>query len=230
MFLIVPALVGTLFSPHIGTALLIGWIAGTIASAAGIFGSFLLDAPTGAVTVVAFAATLVVAGGMHAFMTGPAAQRRRNRRLGLRASGILLCLAFGLSGLWVMVAPAADHPMLAAIEAATGIGPEQFMTPRERADYLDAAAVERRHQAEVDRLYDLERRSRWQGDQLTADEVRRIGSVQQTLTEMGRGERFVIGYLRARARERERWYVGLPLAAVAFFGVAAIAWGTRRPK
>ena len=103
------------------------------------------------------------------------------------------------------------------------------MTPRERADYLDAAMVERRHQAEVDRLYDFERKSRWQGDELTGDQLRRIGSVQQTLTEMGRGERFVIGYLRTRARERERWYVGLPLAAVAFFG-RAIAWGTRRPK
>jgi len=229
-FLIVPALIGTLFSPHIGAAFLIGWVAGAGASAAGIFGSFLLDAPTGAVTVVAFAASLVVAGGVRAFMTGPAAQRRRNRRLGLHAGGILLCLALGLSGLWVMVAPAGDHPVLAAIEIATGIGPERFMTPRERADYIDAAAVERRHQAEVDRLYDLERRSRWQGDELTADEVRRIGSVQQTLTEMGRGERFVISYLRARARERERWYIGLPLAVVAFFGIAGIAWAARQPK
>ena len=40
-FLIVPALVGTLFSSHIGVALLIGWVAGAAASAAGIFGSFL---------------------------------------------------------------------------------------------------------------------------------------------------------------------------------------------
>ena len=38
-------------------------------------------------------------------------------------------------------------------------------------------------------------------EELTADEVRRIGSVQRTLTEMGRGERFVMGYLRTRARE-----------------------------
>src|SRR6266851_6666138 len=226
-FLIVPALIGSLFSPHIGAALAIGWAAGAAASAAGIFGSFLLDAPTGAVTVVAFAASLVLAGGVRAFMTGPAAQRRRNRRLGLHAGGILLCLALGLSGLWVMAAPAGDHPILAAIEIATGIGPERFMTPRERADYLDAAAVERRHQAEVDRLYDRERRSRWQGDELTADEVRRIGSVQQTLTEMGRGERFVISYLRARARERERWYIGLPLVVLAFFGIAANAWAAR---
>ncbi len=229
-FLIVPALIGTLFSSHIGTALLIGWLAGAVASAAGIFGSFLLDAPTGAVTVVAFAAALVIAGGVRAFIAAPAEQRRHNRRLGLRVSGITLCLAIGVSGLWVIIAPAGDHPVLAAIEMATGIGPERFMTPRERADYLDATMFERRHKTEVDRLYDLERKSRWQGDELTADEVRRIGSVQQTLTEMGRGERFVVDYLRTRARERERWYVGIPLAALGLFGLAAIAWMKRRAR
>ena len=229
-FLIVPALIGSLFSPHIGAALAIGWAAGAAASAAGIFGSFLLDAPTGAVTVVAFAAALVIAGGVRAFIAAPAEQRRHNRRLGLRVSGITLCLAIGVSGQWVIIAPAGDHPVLAAIEMATGIGPERFMTPRERADYLDATMFERRHKTEVDRLYDLERKSRWQGDELTADEVRRIGSVQQTLTEMGRGERFVVDYLRTRARERERWYVGIPLAALGLFGLAAIAWMKRRAR
>lgn len=229
-FLIVPALIGTLFSSHIGVALLIGWIAGAVASAIGIFGSFTLDAPTGAVTVVAFAAMLVIAGGVRAFMTGSAEQRRRNWRIGLHASGVLLFLSLGLSGTWVIMAPAADHPILAGMEMVTGIGPERFMTARERADYLDAAMVERRHQAEVDRLYDFERRSRWQGDELTGDELRRIGSVQQTLTEMGRGERFVIGYLRARARERERWYVGLPFAVLGLAGVAAMIWRKRHTR
>src|SRR5713226_7831986 len=57
-FLIVPALIGSLFSSHIGVALMIGWVAGTVASACGVFGSFVLDAPTGAVTVLAFAAVL----------------------------------------------------------------------------------------------------------------------------------------------------------------------------
>ena len=228
-FLIVPALIGTLFSSHIGAALLIGWVAGAVASAAGIFGSFLLDAPTGAVTVVSFAAALVIAGGVRAFITAPAEHLRHNRRRGLRASGLIVCTVLFASGLWVVIAPAGDHPLLTAIEMATGIGPERFLTPRERADYLDASAVERRHKAEVDRLYDLERRSRWQGAELTPDEVRRIGSVQQTLTEMGRGERFVVNYLHTRARERERWYIGLPLAAIGFVGIAAIGWATRRP-
>jgi hypothetical protein len=130
----------------------------------------------------------------------------------LQVVGFIVFCLFGLSGDWVIVAPAVDHPLLAAIEMATGIGPDRFMTAMERANYLEATVVERRHQAEVDRLYDRERQSRWQGEELTADDIRRMGSMQQTLTEMGRGERFVMDYLRTRGRERERWYVGLPLA------------------
>ena len=229
-FLIVPALVGSLFSARIGAALVIGWVAGAAASATGIFGSFLLDAPTGAVTVVAFGAVLLVAGAVRAFVTAPAEERARNRRLGLHAGAFLVCLVLGLSGVWVIVAPAGDHPVLAAIEMATGIGPDRFMTARERADYLEAAAVEHRHKGEIDRLYERERKSRWQGDELTADEVRRIGSMQQTLTEMGRGERFVMDYLRVRGRERERWYVGLPLAAFGFVGAAGVVRWARRAR
>jgi len=229
-FLIVPALVGSLFSSHIGVALVIGWIAGAAASAAGIFGSFLLDAPTGAVTVVTFAAVLLVAGAIRAFITAPAAERSRNRQRGLHVGGLVLCLLIGLSGAWVVVAPAGDHPILAMIETAAGLGPDRFMSPSERADYLEAAAIERRHKGEIDRLYDRERQSRWQGDELTPDEIRRIGSMQQTLTEMGRGERFVMDYLRTRGRERERWYVGLPLAAIGFIAAATIARRARRAR
>jgi zinc/manganese transport system permease protein len=229
-FLIVPALVGSLFSSHIGVALVIGWAAGAVASACGIFGSFLLDAPTGAVTVLAFAAVLVIAGGIRAFLTAPAQERARNRRLGLRAGGLLLCAACALSGLWVVIAPGGDHPLLAPIEMAIGVRPEQFLSERERADFIEAAAIEHRHRTEIDRLHELERRSRWQGEELSADDVRRMASVAQTLTEMGRGERFVVDYLRARARERERWFVGLPLAALGLLGLSALVLLPRRPQ
>jgi zinc/manganese transport system permease protein len=227
-FLIVPALIGSLFSSHIGIALLIGWAAGTIASACGVFGSFLIDAPTGAVTVVAFALVLVLAGAVRAFVLAPPPQRARNCRLGLRGSALLLCAAAGLSGAWMILAPAGDHPLLAPVELALGISPEQFMTGLERGDFSEAAATERRHRAEIDRLHELERRTRWQGEQLSPDDVRRIGSVQQTLTEMGRGERFVVDYLRTRARERERWYVGLPLAVLGAAGFGAMIWAMTR--
>ena len=225
-FLIVPALIGTLFSSRIGLALTIGWAAGAVASAAGIFGSFLIDAPTGALTVVAFAAVLILAGAVRALVTAPSDERSRNRQIGLRAAALVACVAFSVSGLWVVIAPAGDHPLLAAIEL--GIGPERFMTARERADYFEAAATALRHEGESDRLTGIERQSRWQGEPLGADEVRRIGSMQQTLTEMRRGERFVMDYLRTRARERERWYVGVPLAALGFAGIALMVWRRRR--
>src|SRR4030095_7317699 len=105
-----------------------------------------------------------------------------------------------------------------------------FMTAKERADYLEAGMVERRHKAEIDRLYDRERLSRWQGEELSADEIRRIGSMQPTLVEMGRGGRFLGGFLRTRARERERWYIALPLAAAGLIGAAAIARRARRAR
>src|SRR5262249_21339703 len=182
---------------QLGTALGLGGPAGAAASAAGIFGSFLLDAPTGAVTVVAFATALVLAGAVRAFLAAPADERNRKRRAAARSGGLVVSLLLALSGAWIVAFPAGDNPVLAAIEA--GIGPEYFMTPRERADYLEAATAEHRHQGDVDRLYALERETRWRGDALTADQVRRIGSMQQTLTEMGRGERFVMDHLRTRA-------------------------------
>ena len=160
----------------------------------------------------------------------PAQERGRNRRLGLRAGGLLLCLVLGLSGVWVVIAPAGDHPLLAALEMATGVRPERFMTPRERAEYHEAAAIEHRHKGEIDQLYDRERRSRWQGDELAPDEVRRIGSMQQTLTEMGRGERFVMDYLRTRA-DATRTLVRRPAArGLRLIGAAPIAWRTRRAR
>src|SRR5262249_34396757 len=147
-------------------------------------------------------------------------------RIASRAGGLAVSILLALSGAWIIVYPAGDNPLLAAIEAGTGA--EYFMTPAERADYLEAVRTEHRHQGEVDRLYALERETRWQGDALTADDVRRIGSMQRTLTEMGRGERFVMDYLRTRARERERWYLGVPLAVLGVVGAAAVAWRSRR--
>jgi hypothetical protein len=37
-------------------------------------------------------------------------------------------------------------------------------------------------------------------------------------------------YLRTRGRERERWYVGLPLATIGFIAAATIARRARRAR
>jgi len=63
---------------------------------------------------------------------------------------------------------------------------------------------------------------------LSDDEVRRVASYQQSFNEMARGELFVADVLRAKARRRERWIVGLPAAALAMAGMLLLMRFWRR--
>jgi zinc/manganese transport system permease protein len=216
-FLIIPAVIGTLFSRRIAPALVIGSMAGIVASACGLLGSFLLDLPTGAAMVVAFVIVLALGGLLRALAVAPRDERLRNRRRFRRAI-VGLALAIGLAAsLWLLLWPTADQPLLALAERAAGIGPERFLSAGERATFLDAEVYEARYQRQLADLNARERDSRWHGARLSDEDVRRMGSYQRSFNEMGRGERFVQDILRVKARERERWYVGAPAAL--FFGL-----------
>jgi zinc/manganese transport system permease protein len=222
-FLIIPAVIGTLFTRRIAGALVIGWAAGVAASALGLAGSFALDLPTGAALVLAFALALAVAAVIRLFVVVPPARRRARLSLAGRAAcAATLALMLAASG-WLIAAPQADQPVLAVAEWLLGLGPAVFLDEAERDAYGDAAATAARWQGEGARLDAQERRARWQGAALSEDELRRMGSYQQSFGEMARGELFVMDVLRGKARARERWYVGLPLAAVAVLGLALMA-------
>ena len=129
------------------------------------------------------------------------------------------------SCVWLMINPAGDQPLLALVERAAGTGPVRFLEPAERDIYENATRDAVRFQGEVDRLDAMEKAARYQGAPLSDDEIRRIASYQQSFNEMTRGERFVQDVLRAKARTRERWIVGVPLALIALLG---LAWLARR--
>lgn len=61
-FLIVPAICGALLARSISRRLLVGWVAGTLTSVAGIAASYYWDLPTGATVVCAFGVCLVLCG------------------------------------------------------------------------------------------------------------------------------------------------------------------------
>jgi len=71
------------------------------------------------------------------------------------------------------------------------IGPEHFLPEAERAAFLEARDYEARNLDALEKLNARERESRWRGERLSDEEVRRIGSYQRTYNEMSRGERFV---------------------------------------
>ena len=222
-FLIVPAVVGSIFSGNVRVVLAIAWCVGILASAVGLAGSYVLDLPTGAAMVTAFALALVLAGAAKALIFAGAAQRRANLRVAARTM-MALALMFTLaSSIWLIVNPTADQPLAAAVEEATGLGLERFLSASERDTYESATRDMARFQGEVDQLNARERTARHQGAPLPDDEIRRIASYQQSFNEMARGERFVQEVLRGKARARERWVLGLPAALLALLGLGLLS-------
>src|SRR5262249_37736985 len=185
------------------------------------------DLPTGAAMVAAFAIVLVLAGLAKALVFSDSATRAANLSVLSRSVAALALVCVLASSLWLIVHPAGDQPALALFEKATGLGPAQFLSPGDR-DVFEAAGRDMlRFQAEVDRLNAKEKAARYEGAPLPDEEIRRIASYQQSFNEMTRGERFVQDVLRGKARERERWLVGVPaavLSSVALFLLARRAW------
>jgi zinc/manganese transport system permease protein len=224
-FLIVPAVIGSIFSGKLSVVLLIAWGVGITASAAGLAGSYVLDLPTGAAMVVALAVFLLFAGLAKALIFVGIERRQVNLRIASRAVIAATLVAILASSVWLMINPTGDQPLLALVERAAGIGPAQFLSPGERDTYESASRDKIRFQGEVDRLNTMEKAARYQGVPLPDDEIRRIASYQQSFNEMTRGERFVQDVLEGKARSRERWIVGLPAAILAVFGLVFL---TRR--
>lgn len=230
--LIVPAVIGSIFSGKLPVVLLVAWGTGIAACATGLAGSYVFDLPTGAAMVMALAGSLVLAGAAKALFCVDSARRRANFR-SAGSSIIALILAVVLAScIWLMLNPTGDQPLLALVERATGIGPAQFLSSGERDAYESAARDSLRFQAEVDRLNALEKAARTQAIPLPDDEIRRIASYQKSFNEMTRGEHFVQEVLRGKARMRERWMVGLPGALIAISGLMWMArrfWRLRPP-
>jgi zinc/manganese transport system permease protein len=231
-FLIVPAVIGFIFSRSVGVVLVIAWAVGIAASAAGLAGSYILDLPTGAAMVTAFALFLVLGGVFKTLVLVGVERRRANLRHAARAMLALVLMLTFAAGLWLVINPAADQPLAAVFESATGLGPERFLSASERDIYESAGRDRLRFQGEVDRLDAGERAARSRGTPLSDEEIRRIASYQQSFNEMTRGERFVQDVLRAKARARERWVVGLPAAVVSLTGLGLLLrafWRRRSP-
>jgi zinc/manganese transport system permease protein len=223
-FLIIPAAIGVLYADTPAGRLAIGWIAGSITSAAGLAASFAFDLPTGATMVCAFGGALVLAGLLYPFLVGDA-------HLALRraSAAVRWCIALLLAGsaLLLLATPRADQPLLDAAEYVVPALRAAYFTRPEAAVYAEASGYAERHRVSAERLNAIETRSRAQGDALDDETVQRMSSFLKSYGEMRRGEEFVMREVRSRARERARWGAGAAMLALAFLiapGAAGRLW------
>jgi zinc/manganese transport system permease protein len=219
-FLIIPAAIGVLFADSLSRQLAIGWIVGTLVSAAGLAASFVFDLPTGAAMVCAFGASLALAGAVYPFLRG---DRRRALRSTIRTVRWVGTVILAGSALQLAVAPRADQPLLDLAEWAIPSLRTLYFTRAEATTYADASEYAERYRRQAEDLNERERRNRTEGQGLDDFTVARISSFLKSYGEMRRGEQFVMGEVRARARERIRWPGSLGLLACALL-VAPISW------
>lgn len=213
-FLIIPAAIGMLYSSQLRTALIIGWITGSLASAVGFGASYALDLPTGAAMVCVFGLTLALFAALKPFLfTSRLSRKKTWHRLSFYGARAGLVLVFA-SALWLVVNPHADNPMLDLLERVEPDLRAPFLKATELDQLNQSRLSEINAQREASRLGDKERNSRWQGAALSDTELRKMSSYTQSFLEMKKGEQVVQRALRDKARERQRWVLGVPTLAI----------------
>jgi len=219
-FLIIPAAIGVMFTPSLSRQLAVGWIVGTLVSAAGLAASFVLDLPTGAAMVCAFGISLALAGALYPFLRGNRSRAMRSTAATARWIGALILAG---SALQLAAAPRADQPLIDLAEYAIPSLQMLYFTRAEATTFDDAREYAERYRKEAEQLNELERHKRTEGQALDDYSVARISSFLKSYGEMRKGEQFVMGEVRLRARERIRWVASLGLLALALL-VAPIRW------
>jgi zinc/manganese transport system permease protein len=219
-FLIIPAAIGVMFADSFSEQLAIGWITGMVVSAAGLAVSFVFDLPTGAAMVCAFGVSLALAGVLHPFFRGNLRWAMRGTIATARWMGAIILAG---SALQLAIAPRADQPLLDMAEYAIPALRTLYFTRTEATTFADASEHAERYRREAEQLNERERRNRTSSQALDDFSVARISSFLKSYGEMRKGEQFVMGEVRVRARERVRWGASLGLLAFALL-IAPVPW------
>jgi zinc/manganese transport system permease protein len=210
-YLIVPAAVGALLARGVAARLLIGWGFGLLVSTLGLVSSWTWDLPTGAAIVTTFGALLATV----ALLLGVRTMMRRVRAGGIRALcglGVAAAGLLGLAGLLLVAFPAMDHPWLDGLETALPAFRSLFLDADERQAYEDSRQAIDEGLGELVRARQRQQDAQWGTRPLSEEMQERVRQYIAGRTEMVTGDRLVLRALTARARARQRWFLGLPLA------------------
>jgi zinc/manganese transport system permease protein len=141
----------------------------------------------------------------------------------LRPAAIVLGAAIALAGLLLALFPAMDHLWLDALERGLPSVQEAFLTPAERAVRRDTLETLARGEAQLAELRALQQDVQWGTRTLDAERQERLRQFLAGRGELTAGDRLVLRTLRAKARERQRYWLGVPLLVVGAGGVFMLA-------
>jgi zinc/manganese transport system permease protein len=201
-YLIVPAALAGLFSASLLRRLLVAWALGAALTALGLYASWTWDLPTGPAIVTAFgAATAVV-------VLGFSVRKLTWRQAGLFASAVAL-----LAGLLLVAFPRMDQPWLDVLEDMAPPLQTTFLDAGERLTRSEALESIERARAELARLRALDQDVRWGKVEMEPDKAERLRQYLAGRSEISAGDQLVLRHVRGKARERQRFGLGVPIAS-----------------
>lgn len=199
-YLIVPAVLATLLARTPLARLAIGWSAGAGVTLMGLLVSWYADLPTGPAIVAVFGAAAAFAGVIALF-------RRVRGHAILGGVAVLVAIA----GAALLFFPRMDHPWLDAVEAVALPLRTVFLDEGERATHGEVLQSMARDRAEIERLQALEQDVRWGRTRLEPEKEARLRQYLAGRGEISSGDALVLRHLRGKARERQRYGLGIPL-------------------
>ena len=223
-YLVVPAAIAALLVVGVGPRLAVGWLVGAVVSAAGLVAAYQWDLPTGAAVVAAFGAALAVTAAARGARAITGAVRAEGVAA-LRPAALALAVLIALAGALLVLFPMMDHPWLDGLEGIVPPVQEAFLTRTERGVRRDTTEALARSEAQLRELRTLESDVQWGARTLDPERRERLRQFLAGRSELVAGDRLVLRTLRARARERQRYWLGLPLLALG--GLAAISVSRR---
>lgn len=210
-YLIVPAALAGLFVSDLRLRLILAWGLGSLLTAAGLYASWTWDLPTGPAIVTAFgAATALVALGGTA------------RRLTRRRAGISVCALAVFTGFPLAAFPQMDQPWLDALEDAAPLLQTAFLDSGERLTRTETMVSIRHARAELARVSTLDQDARWGKVEMEPEKAERLRQYLAGKSEISAGDQLVLRHLRSKARERQRFGLGLPIFIAGVCGLYAL--------
>jgi zinc/manganese transport system permease protein len=217
-YLIVPAVLARLLTADLPRRLALAWAIGVVLTALGLYASWSFDLPTGPAIVATFgAACALVAAGFGV------------RRLTLRRAAMSVCAVVAVAGFLLAAFPALDQPWLDALEDVAPPLQTVFLTKAERATREEVLTSIANGRAEVERLRRLEQDVRWGAVAMEPERIDRLRQYLAGRSEIGAGDQLVLRSLRGKARERQRFALGLPLLMIGAGGAFALQRRRLRP-
>jgi zinc/manganese transport system permease protein len=129
----------------------------------------------------------------------------------------------GFAGLSLLIFPRMAHHWLNWLENAVPSIQLAFLTTDERETYQDSQAAVQRGLSEIQQLRAMQQEVQWGTRKMPEEKQERLRQYLASRSEITAGDQMVLYHLRSQARERQRFWLGIPLLGIGVVGAAALA-------